>query len=64
VDLIASTTTKTGLTVQWEQDEKIYAMGIKVTNAEMASLNIESDIWHPDWNYSIKHRPTGRSGNS
>jgi Rhodopirellula transposase DDE domain len=47
VDLIAATTTKTGLTVQCELDEKSYAKGIKVTDAEMATLNIESDPWHP-----------------
>jgi hypothetical protein len=30
----------------------------------MATLNIESDPWHPDWNYTIKPRPSERSGNS
>jgi len=64
VDLIAATTTKTGLTVQCEMDEGSYAKGIKVSDAEMATLNIESDPWHPDWNYTIKPRPSGRSGNS
>jgi hypothetical protein len=64
VDLIAATTTKTGLTVQCELDEKSYPKGIKVSDAEMATLNIESDPWHPEWNYTIKPRPPGRSGNS
>ena len=64
VNLIAATTTKTGLTVQCELDEKSYAKGIKVSDAEIATLNIESDPWHPDWNYTIKPRPTDRSGNS
>jgi hypothetical protein len=64
VDLIAATTTKTGLTVQCELDENSYAKGIKVTDAEMATLNIEVDPWHPEWNYTIKPRPPGRSGNS
>jgi len=64
VDLIAATTTKTGLTVQCELDENSYAKGIKVTDAEMATLNIESDPWHPEWNYTIKPRPPGQSGNS
>jgi len=64
VNLIAATTTKTGLTVQCELDEKSYAKGIKVSDAEMATLNIESDPWHPEWNYTIKPRPTDRSGNS
>ena len=64
VNLIAATTTKTGLTVSCELDEKTYAKGIKVTNTEMASLNIETDLWHPEWNYTIKPRPLGRSGYS
>jgi hypothetical protein len=64
VDLIAATTTKTGLTVQCELDENSYAKGIKVTDAEMATLNIATDPWHPEWNYTIKPRPPGRSGNS
>jgi hypothetical protein len=45
-------------------DEKTYAKGIKVTDAEMATLNIESDAWHPEWNYTIKPRASRRSGNS
>jgi hypothetical protein len=64
VDLIAATTTKAGLTVHCELDENSYAKGIKVTDAEMATLNIESGPWHPEWNYTIKPRPPGRSGNS
>jgi hypothetical protein len=47
-----------------ELDEKSYAKGIKVSDAEMATLNIESDPWHPEWNYTIKPRPLDRSGNS
>ena len=43
VELIAATTTKTGLTVRCELDENSYPKAIKVTDAEMASLNIETD---------------------
>ena len=64
VELIAATTTKTGLTVRCELDENRYAKGIKVTDAEMATLNIETNPWHPEWNYTIKPRPIDRSGNS
>jgi Rhodopirellula transposase DDE domain len=64
VDLIAATTTKTGLTVHCEMDEASYAKGIKVSDAEMATLNVESDPWHPDWNYTIMPRPSDQSGNS
>src|SRR6202521_5654154 len=64
VDLIAATTTKTGLTVQCELDENSYAKGIKVTDAEMATLNIESDPWHPECNYTTSPRTPGQSVNS
>ena len=63
VELIAATTTKTGLTVCCELDENSYAKGIKVTDEEMATLNIETDDWHPEWNYTIKPRRSGCSGN-
>jgi hypothetical protein len=59
VELIAATTTKTGLTVRCELDENSYPKAIKVTDAEMASLNIETDDWHPEWNYTISPRPSG-----
>jgi hypothetical protein len=41
VQLIASTTTDTGLTVACRLDDSDYAKGIKVTDAEMAALNIQ-----------------------
>jgi len=31
----------------------------RITDAEMASLNIETDDWHPEWNYTIRPRPSG-----
>ncbi|NPD67665.1 hypothetical protein HPQ61_13035 [Acetobacteraceae bacterium] len=63
VDLIAATTTKTGLTVRCELDENIYPKAIRVSDEEMATLNIATDTWHPEWNYTIRPRPSGRCGN-
>jgi hypothetical protein len=40
VELIASTTTKAGLTVRCELDTGIYPKGIQVSKEEMATLNI------------------------
>jgi len=57
VELIAATTTKTGLTVRCELDNNLYEKGIKVSDAEMATLNIEGDPFHPEWNYTIRPRP-------
>ena len=56
VELIAATTTKTGLQVRCELDTNTYAKGIKVTDAEMAALNITGNAFHPEWNYTISPR--------
>ena len=56
VELIAATTTKTGLQVHCELDTNTYAKGIKVSAAEMATLNIKGDAFHPEWNYTIAPR--------
>ncbi len=59
VDLIAATTTKSGLTVRCELDENIYPKAIRVTDQEMATLNIATHNWHPEWNYTISPRLSG-----
>ena len=56
VELIAATTTTTGLRVHCELDTRTYPNGIKVTDAEMAALNIEGNVFHPEWNYTIAPR--------
>ena len=63
VDLIAATTTNTGLTVRCELDEGSYPKAIRVTDDEMATLNITPDPWHPEWNYTISPRSSARRGN-
>jgi transposase len=56
VQLIASTTTEKGLTVQCRLDENTYNKGIKVSDAEMAKLNIMPAEFHGEWNYTIHPR--------
>lgn len=56
VNLIASTTTEAGLTVQCELDDNVYEKGRKVTKEEMASINIRKHEFHPEWNYTISPR--------
>ena len=53
VDLIAATTTKTGLTVRCEIDHNGYPKGITVSDAQMAALNITHHDFHGEWNYTI-----------
>jgi Rhodopirellula transposase DDE domain len=60
VELIAATSTKTGLRVECALDERTYEKGIKVSDAEMDALNIRGDEFHPEWNYTISPR-TGKS---
>jgi len=58
IDLIASTTTSTGLKVYARLDPGEYDKGIKVSDAELAAVNIVRDDFHSDWNYTINPQPT------
>ena len=60
VQLIANTTTDTGLTVACRLDDNTYEKGIKVSDAEMAALNIRPANFHGEWNYTfVPRRPDG-----
>jgi hypothetical protein len=60
VQLIANTTTATGLTVACRLDVDTYEKGVKVSDAEMATLNIQPANFHGEWNYTIApRRPDG-----
>ena len=56
VNLIASTSTKTGLKVRAALDTESYATGIVVTDEELARVNITPDPFHGEWNYTIRPR--------
>jgi len=56
VELIGATTTKTGLKVECAIDASTYEKGAKVSNDEMASIDITGDQFHPEWNHTIKPR--------
>jgi hypothetical protein len=53
VDLIAATTTKTGLTVKCELDSAQYPKGIAVSPKQMGAISITRDAFHGEWNYTI-----------
>ena len=53
VSLIAATTTRTGLKVHAELNTEMYQPGIKVSDADLAQVNIRRDKFHGDWNYEI-----------
>ena len=54
IDLIASTTTTSGLKVDARLDPAEYEKGIKVTDAELAAVNITKHEFHGDRNYTIR----------
>ena len=56
IELIANTTTKPGLKIRCELDPNTYPKGIKVSDQEMATLNITRDKFHPEWNYAVAPR--------
>ena len=56
IELIAKTTTTTGPRIYCKLDRNIYPKGIKESDAEMATLNIVGDKFHPERNYVIAPR--------
>ena len=53
VQLIAATTTATGLKVRAELDQNKYPKGVKVSDAHLAAVNLTPHSFHGDWNYTI-----------
>lgn len=57
VELIGATTSTAGLTVRCILDENLYPAGIKVSDEDMAVLNILRHEFHGEWNYEIRPQP-------
>jgi hypothetical protein len=53
VQLIAATTTDTGLKVRAVLDENKYPKGVKVSDAQLAAVNLSPHSFHGDWNYTV-----------
>lgn len=56
VNLIGSATTETGLRIKAGASHKRYEAGIKVSDAEFASLAMTPDAFHGEWNYTFTPR--------
>ncbi len=54
LELISHTTTKEGLAVTALKDSHMYPTGLKVSDEELAALNLSRDPFHGEWNYTIK----------
>lgn len=57
VQLIAGTTTAKGLTITCRLDRRRYPTGRKVSDQEIATVNLTPHSFHGEWNYSIRPRP-------
>ena len=53
VQLIKSTTTAQGLKVDCQLDTNLYPAGQKVSDEEMAQVNLQRDAFHGEWNYTV-----------
>jgi Rhodopirellula transposase DDE domain len=56
VNLIAATTTRTGLRVHAEHDLRSYPKGMSISDADMRDIHLEPHQFHGEWNYTIKPR--------
>jgi len=56
VNLIANTQTKKGLRIKAQLDSSVYEKGQKVTDKELAELNLRRANFHGDWNYTFTPR--------
>ena len=56
INLIAATTTKNGLRVESQLDTNLYPKGIKISDKQMAELQLRREEFHGDWNYGLLPR--------
>jgi hypothetical protein len=56
INLIGATTTSTGLEVYARLDNGAYPDKIKVPDADLKTISLHGDEFHPEWNYTIKPR--------
>jgi hypothetical protein len=58
VNLIANTTTTTGLRVKAALDARRYEKGLSIADEELAAVNLKPHRFHGDWNYAITPQPS------
>jgi hypothetical protein len=56
INLIANTTTQSGLKIQAALDQGIYPRGIMVSDRELDAVNLKRAQFHSQWNYILCHR--------
>jgi hypothetical protein len=60
INLISTTTTKTGLQIKALLDTRSYEYGMKISDAQMRALQLKPHAIHPQWNYTISPRRTAK----
>ncbi|NEQ87651.1 MAG: ISAzo13 family transposase [Moorea sp. SIO2I5] len=53
VNLIANTTTQTGLTIQAELDQGKYQIGQRISDSQLSQVNLQPADFHGEWNSQI-----------
>ena len=56
VNLIGTTRTEKGLFIRAELDAACYPKGLKITDQQMAQLQLQPAQFHGEWNYTIQPR--------
>ena len=57
LNYIATTSTRTGLQVTSQPNTKQYKTGIRISDEQMATINITPNQHIPKWNYTISPSP-------
>ena len=57
IELIATTTTHTGLIVQAAYDPEWSPKGVKITDRQLAAVPLTPHDFHGEWNYTIIAQP-------
>ncbi|MGO9810260.1 MAG: ISAzo13-like element transposase-related protein [Isosphaeraceae bacterium] len=52
---MGATTTETGLRVRADFDREFYPTKVKVTDTELATVDLHPHHFRGKWNYTIKH---------
>lgn len=58
VELISATTTSTGLQVHSRIDDRLYSIGKRISDQQLADVHLEPNSWQGQWNYSIHPVPS------
>jgi transposase len=56
VSLIGNTRTASGLTITAALDQRKYAKGVKISDADLATVRVKPAKFHGEWNYAILPR--------